>query len=58
MADTLYIDALPAGIRSSFIDNGNGLSMHVLEAGRAGQPSILLLPVSYTHLTLPTKRIV
>ena len=39
MADTLYIDALPAGIRSSFIDNGNGLSMHVLEAGRAGQPS-------------------
>ena len=38
MADTLYIDALPAGIRSSFIDNGNGLSMHVLEAGRAGQP--------------------
>lgn len=43
MADTLYIDALPAGIRSSFIDNGNGLSMHVLEAGRAGQPSVLLL---------------
>jgi pimeloyl-ACP methyl ester carboxylesterase len=41
MADTLYIDALPAGIRSSFIDNGNGLSMHVLEAGRAGQPSVL-----------------
>ena len=43
MTDTLYIDALPPGIRSSFIDNGNGLSMHVLEAGRAGQPPVLLL---------------
>jgi pimeloyl-ACP methyl ester carboxylesterase len=43
MTDTLYIDALPPGIRSSFIDNGNGLSMHVLEAGRAGQPTALLL---------------
>lgn len=36
---------LPAGIRSRFVDNGNGLNMHVLEAGfeTAGRPCMLLL---------------
>ena len=36
---------LPAGIRSSRVYNGNGLSMHVLEAGfeTPGQPCVLLL---------------
>ena len=36
---------LPAGIRSRFVDNGNGLSMHVLEAGHEspGRPCVLLL---------------
>lgn len=36
---------LPAGIRSRFVDNGNGLSMHVLDAGfePAGRPCVLLL---------------
>jgi pimeloyl-ACP methyl ester carboxylesterase len=36
---------LSEGIRSRLIDNGNGLSMHVLEAGwaPAGQPALLLL---------------
>lgn len=43
MGDSLYIQALPAGIRSSRIENGNGLAMHVLEAGTAGRPVVLLL---------------
>jgi pimeloyl-ACP methyl ester carboxylesterase len=36
---------LPAGIRSRQVDNGNGLSMHVLEAGfdAPGRPCVLLL---------------
>ena len=43
MKNSLYSNALPAGIRSSQVDNGNGLMMHVLEAGTAGQPVVLLL---------------
>jgi len=37
--------ALPAGIRSRFVENVNGLRMHVLEAGfeTPGRPAILLL---------------
>ena len=38
-----YISALPNGIRSRRIDNGNGLIMHVLEAGRPQDPCVLLL---------------
>jgi pimeloyl-ACP methyl ester carboxylesterase len=36
---------LPTGIRSRFVDNSNGLTMHVLEAGFEGKarPCILLL---------------
>ena len=36
---------LPAGIRSRLLDNINGLTMHVLEAGyeEAGRPCLLLL---------------
>ena len=36
---------LPAGIRSRFVDNINGLTMHVLEAGfeAKGRPCLLLL---------------
>ena len=36
---------LPAGIRSRYVDNINGLSMHVLEAGfeTPGRPCVLLL---------------
>ncbi len=38
-------DVLPQGIRSRFVSNGNGLRMHVLEAGtkREQKPSVLLL---------------
>jgi pimeloyl-ACP methyl ester carboxylesterase len=32
-----------AGIRARAVDNGNGLSMHVLEAGDPGRPCVLLL---------------
>lgn len=39
-----YLAALPAGIRSRMVDNGNGLAMHVLEAGEgAGRPVVVLL---------------
>jgi pimeloyl-ACP methyl ester carboxylesterase len=36
---------LPVGIRSRFVNNGNGITMHVLEAGfeEAGRPCIVLL---------------
>jgi pimeloyl-ACP methyl ester carboxylesterase len=34
---------LPAGIRSRIVENINGLSMHVLEAGEPGRPCVLLL---------------
>jgi pimeloyl-ACP methyl ester carboxylesterase len=34
---------LPASIRSRLVNNINGLSMHILEAGTKGRPCILLL---------------
>ena len=34
---------LPEGIRSRLIENVNGLTMHVLEAGAEGRPCLLLL---------------
>jgi pimeloyl-ACP methyl ester carboxylesterase len=34
---------LPRGVRSLFVDNTNGLTMHVLEAGEPGAPLVLLL---------------
>src|ERR1700722_9324787 len=36
---------LPPGIRSRFVNNGNALTMHVLEAGHEGpdRPCVLLL---------------
>jgi pimeloyl-ACP methyl ester carboxylesterase len=39
------LDVLPRGIRSRFVDNVNGLRMHVLEAGYEpkGRPGVLLL---------------
>jgi pimeloyl-ACP methyl ester carboxylesterase len=42
---TDYPAALPAGIRSRLVDNGNGLDVHVLEAGGDGEarPVVLLL---------------
>ena len=38
-------DGLPPGVRSRFVANGNGLQMHVLEAGyeTPGRPCVLLL---------------
>jgi pimeloyl-ACP methyl ester carboxylesterase len=41
----LALDALPDGIRSRFVDNINGLRIHVLEAGFEGgrRPGLLLL---------------
>jgi pimeloyl-ACP methyl ester carboxylesterase len=34
---------LPAGVRERYVDNVNGLRMHVLEAGTPGNPALLLL---------------
>ncbi|HVY05527.1 MAG TPA: alpha/beta hydrolase [Burkholderiales bacterium] len=41
----LPASTLPAGIRSRFVDNNNGLRMHILEAGyeEPGRPFVLLL---------------
>ena len=38
-------DVLPPGIRSRFVENVNGLRMHVLEAGfeAKGRPGVLLI---------------
>src|ERR1044071_3801893 len=41
--ETYGNDTLPAEIRSRVVDNVNGLSMHVLEAGEASRSCILLL---------------
>ncbi len=43
--DPLPADVLPAGVRSRFVENINGLRMHVLEAGfeTPGRPALLLL---------------
>jgi pimeloyl-ACP methyl ester carboxylesterase len=46
MTDAAYDkDILPAGIRSRFVRNVNGLTMHVLEAGfeEKGRPLVLML---------------
>ena len=45
MTDFTYESALPAGIRSRYVDNTNGLRMHVLEAGfeTPNRPVALLL---------------
>ncbi|WP_106409321.1 alpha/beta fold hydrolase [Teichococcus deserti] len=34
---------LPAGLRSRILNGVNGLAVHLLEAGQAGQPAVLLL---------------
>jgi pimeloyl-ACP methyl ester carboxylesterase len=34
---------LPAGVRSRYLDDINGLRVHVLEAGHAANPCVLLL---------------
>src|SRR6185437_12540374 len=43
--DALNTPTLPPGIRSRFVSNVNGLTMHVLEAGfeQANRPCVLLL---------------
>ncbi|MGE5129464.1 MAG: alpha/beta fold hydrolase [Sphingomonadaceae bacterium] len=34
---------MPSSVRSRFVDNGNGLRMHLLEAGEPRRPCVLLL---------------
>jgi pimeloyl-ACP methyl ester carboxylesterase len=43
--DTYPAEILPAGLRSRFVRNNNGLEMHILEAGfeEAGRPVVLML---------------
>ncbi len=38
-------DVLPGGIRARFVDNGNGLRVHVLEAGfeTPGRPAVMMI---------------
>ncbi len=43
MMPVLEADVLPAGVRSRFVDNINGMRMHLLEAGETASPCVLLL---------------
>jgi pimeloyl-ACP methyl ester carboxylesterase len=43
MIEPLGPDVLPEGIRARFVPGVNGLRIHLLEAGRAGNPCLLLL---------------
>ena len=43
MAVVSYAAELPAGVRSRFVENVNGLRMHVLEAGQRPVTGRLLL---------------
>ncbi|MDR3464900.1 MAG: alpha/beta fold hydrolase [Xanthobacteraceae bacterium] len=53
-----YLATLPDGIRSRMVDNGNGLSMHVLEAGAGdGRPVIVLLH-GFPELAFSWRRII
>lgn len=59
MNEPLDAAHLPTGIRSRFVPHVNGLHMHVLEAGEAGRPLLLLLhgfpelAFSWRHVMLP-----
>ena len=61
MSDTLPELPLPRGIRARFVDNHNGLRVHLLEAGfeGGGRPALLLLhgfpelAYSWRHVMLP-----
>ena len=51
-------DTLPPGIRSRFVDNGNGLNMHVLEAGfDAGERPCLLLLHGFPELAYSWRKV-
>src|SRR5262249_48156706 len=49
---------LPAGVRSRFVDNGNGVRMHVLEAGfeTSNRPAVLLVH-GYPELAYSWRRV-
>src|ERR1051325_8429322 len=43
MIEPLAASVLPPGIRSRFVEDINGLRVHILEAGEAGRPLVLLV---------------
>ncbi len=43
MIDTLASAVLPAGVRARFVDDVNGLRVHLLESGNPDNPCVLLL---------------
>ena len=45
-------------IRARYVIASDGQSHHILENGEVVYEGDTILSVSYTHLTLPTKRIV
>ena len=53
-ADLAPLDAavLPGGVRARFVPGVNGLTVHMLEAGQARAPCLLLLQVSQAGLLL------
>ena len=59
LMDPLDVDVLPDGVGSRFLAGINGLRVHVLEAGRADRPGLLLLhgfpelAYSWRHVMVP-----
>jgi pimeloyl-ACP methyl ester carboxylesterase len=57
-AEPLSPSVLPQGIRSRFVDNGNGIRMHVLEADfEAGNRPAVLLVHGYPELAYSWRRV-
>ena len=52
-----YLAALPRGIHSRMVDNGNGLAMHVLEAGAGGGRPVVVLLHGFPELAFSWRRI-
>ncbi len=52
-----YVAALPEGIRSRTVDNGNGLAMHVLEAGAGDARPVVVLLHGFPELAFSWRRI-
>ena len=49
---------LPSGIRSRHIENGNGLEMHILEAGsESGKPPCVVLLHGFPELAYSWRKI-
>lgn len=49
---------LPAGVRARFVDNVNGLRMHILEAGDKGRQPLVLLLHGFPELAFSWRKVI